>query len=575
MLFMTIIIESRKYNFYSDNNEYWVTYADNEYIHYLTEEETKELLRLAFSSKIKYSHNENGYDIFLDTMGNKRYFKDGKENYGLFFLNNGESALLTVDEEKTNGKNDSTIKRIIVNIELGLATFLLTLTMNNLLQLAELRYHQWEYSRIPIERLEVKEASYLIDDSSDLSPEEKQYFKNIVFLVDVLKTAEPSRAEELRQRLTEFGILTFTEDELNDPNKYDVAGYYNDIIKNNKIHLRDYTYFDHAAAHEFVHLCQDPSCPHYIREACAEIMAHEYFEKDMNTYYEARENITYLMEIIGPQPIVECNFKGDTTSFRSAIREYLNEEDTTELMNELYKEPKKADHNKIRKLLEKMADKKFENQDDVIAQKQQIELRSKYRSKSGGYYFNQLKSGYFINNYELSNTEISKTYNREEDKDIKRLKYNKVRVCENEELKAILETSEYDDCAIYVMNEKLSSANRYPVREIKEMYPIDTYQCFVDFESNGNETRLEWIEVVEDPKEISAILDNPQDGKVYHAESDRGDFIIRKNKTNNSLMKTIKPLIIIPPLSDLFPEQTTPHPSFQVPDENATFIPFK
>ena len=575
MQFMTIIIESRKYNFYIKNDEYWVTYADNEYIHYLTEEETKELLRLAFSSKIKYSHNENGYDIFLDTMGNKRYFRDGQEDYRLFFLNNGESALLTVDEEKPNEKKNSTIKRIIVNIEIGLASFLLSLSINHMIDLAELKYHQWEYSRIPIERIEVKEAAHLIDESPYLSLDEKQYFKNIVFLVDVLTTAEPSRAEELRERLTELGILTFTEDELNDPDKDDVAGYYNDLVKNNKIHLRDYTYFDYAAAHEFVHLCQDPSCPDYIREACAEIMAHEYFGETLSSYPEARKNITYLMEIIGPQPVMECNFKGDTQSFQNAIGEYLSELEVRDLMLELYKKPKKADHEKIRQLLEKMADKKFENQDDAEYQKQQIELRSKYRCKSGGYYFNQRQSGYFINHYDLSNTEISTTYYREEDKDIKRLKYNKVRVCENEELKAVLESSEYDDCAIYVMDEKLSSATRYPVREIKEMYPVDTYQYFVDYTSNGNVTRLEWVEVVDDPEEISAILDNPQDGKNYHAESDRGNFIIRKNKTNNYLMKITNSLIIIPPLSDLFPEQTTPHTSFQVPEENTTFTAFK
>jgi hypothetical protein len=572
---MTIIIESRKYNFYANNNEYWVTYADNEYIHYLTEEETKELLKLVFSTEINYSHNENGYEIYLDTRGNKRYFKDGKEDYGLFFLNNGESALLSLDKEKNDEKKDSTIKRIMVNIEFGLVTFLLSFSMTNMLRFAELKYRQPEVTQIPIERLEVKEATYLIDNSSDLSPEEKQYFKNIVFFVDVLKTAEPSRAEELRQRLTELGILNFTDDELNNPYYNNLAGYYDDIENNNKIHLRDYTYFDYAAAHEFVHLCQDPSCPIYIREACAEIMAHEYFGTYLNAYRSARDNITYLMEIIGPQPIMECNFKGDITSFRNTIGEYLSEEDTKALMDELYIPPKRADHKKIKSLLEKMADKKFENQDDAIDQKQQIELRSKYRSKNDGYYFNQSKSGYFINHYESSNTWISRTYYREEDKDIKRLEYNKVRVCENEELKAILENSEYDDCAIYVMDEKLTSAKRYPVREIKEMYPVNTYQYFVDYISNGNETRLEWVEVVEDPKEISAILDNPQDGKEYHVESDRGTFIIRKDKKNNNLIKTMNSLIIIPPLSDLFPEQTAPHQEFQSPDENATFIPFK
>ena len=380
----------------------------------------------------------------------------------MYRIYNGESALLTVDEEKANEKKDSTIKRIIVNIEFGLATFLLSLSMNNMLRLAELKYHQWEYSRIPIERLEVKEATYLIDNSSDLSPEEKQYFKNIAFLIDVLTTAEPSRAEELRQRLTELGILTFTEEELNDPNKDDVMGYYNDL-KNNKIHLRNYTYFDYAAAHEFVHLCQDPGCPSYIREACAEIMAHEYFGTDLNTYYKTRKNVTYLMEIIGPKPIMECNFTGDTTSFRNAIREYLNEEDTTELMNELYKAPKKADHNKISQLLEKIADKKFENQDDAEYQKKQIAIRSAYRSERNSFYFNQYSNNYFIPT--TAYYEVEETYTRDLDREVEELLY--FRDLQPNEVKKVFEDEKYTEDIIYIDFQNPQYRWKNNIREIK------------------------------------------------------------------------------------------------------------
>ena len=571
MQFMTIIIESRKYNFYIKNDEYWVTYADNEYIHYLTEEETKELLRLAFSSKIKYSHNENGYEIYLDTMGNKRYFKNGKEDYGLFFLNNGESALLTVDEEKPNEKKNSTIKRIIVSIELGLASFLLSLSINNMIDLAELKYHQWEYSRIPIERIDVKEAAYLIDDSTCLSLEEKQYFKNIVFLVDVLTTAEPSRAEELRERLTELGILTFTEDELNDPDKDDVAGYYNDLVKNNKIHLRDYTYFDYAAAHEFIHLCQDPSCPDYIREACAEIMAHEYFGTYLRTYKRSRENITYLMEIIGPQPVMECNFKGDTQSFQNAIGEYLSELEVRDLMLELYKKPKKADHKKIRHLLEKMADKKFENQDDAEYQKQQIAIRSAHRSERNGFYFNQHASKYFVP--AIAYYEVEETYTRDLDREIEELKVN--RDLQPDEMKEVFEDEKNDESTIYIDFNNPSTRWTFTIKDLKEQYLDDYYQFFMnELENRGESYTITLQRTTQDPQEIVNELNNAQEDTKYYAYT--ADDCLHISVDQDGNYKMIRHLESeMPSLDTLFPEQTTPHTSFQAPEENTTFKAFK
>ena len=571
MQFMTIIIESRKYIFYIKNDEYWVTYADNEYNHYLTEEETKELLKFVFSTEINYSHNENGYEIYLDKMGNKRYFKDGKEDYGLFFLNNGESALLSIEDEKTNEKKDSLIKRIILNIEFGLIIFLTTLNITNIVRYAELKYRQPEVTQIPIERIDVKEAAYLIDDSTCLSLEEKQYFKNIVFLVDVLTTAEPSRAEELRERLTELGILTFTEDELNDPDKDDVAGYYNDLVKNNKIHLRDYTYFDYAAAHEFVHLCQDPSCPSYVREACAEIMAHEYFGTYLQSYPEARKNINYLMEIIGPQPVMECNFKGETISFRLAIREYLSKEDTDDLMSELYTSPKKADHEKIRQLLEKMADKKFENQDDAEYQKQQIAIRSAHRSERNGFYFNQHASKYFVPM--IAYYEVEETYTRDLDREIEELKVN--RDLQPDEMKEVFEDEKNDESTIYVDFKNPSTRWTFTIKDLKEQYLDDYYQFFMnELENRGESYTITLQRTTQDPQEIVNELNNAQEDTKYYAYTADDCLHISVNQDGN--YKMIRHLESeMPSLDTLFPEQTTPHPSFQAPGENTTFKAFK
>lgn len=127
--------------------------------------------------------------------------------------------------------------------------------------------------------------------------------------------------------------------------------------------------FDSTAAHELIHLLQDASQYIYVREASAEMMADEYFGSPSESYEDARANIIYLMEIVGPKPVMECNFKGDTSSFDDAVREYLSIEEANELLIEFCKRSKDANHDKIKRLLEKMVEKKFEDQENVEEQK--------------------------------------------------------------------------------------------------------------------------------------------------------------------------------------------------------------
>ncbi len=572
MLFMTIIIGSRKYNFYIKNEEYFVTYTDNEYIHYLIEEQSKELLKFIFPTNLNYSYTENGYEIYLDKMGNKRYFRAGKEKYGLFFLNNGESALLSLDKEKNKEKKESNIKKIILDVELGILIFFTTYNIAyTLLRLDSLKYKQPDYTQIPIERIEVKEAVQLIDDSPNLDLEEKQYFKNIEFLVDVLTTAEPSRAEELRQKLTDIGILNFTKDELEDLDYANWWGYYNDIVNNNKIHLRDNSYFDYAAAHEFVHLCQDPSCPSYIREACAEMMAHEYFDTDLTTYIEARENIAYLMEIIGPKPVMECNFKGDTSSFRMAIRKYLSNEDTIKLMNEFYKLPETANHEEIKQLLVKMADKKFENQSNREYQKQQIALRSAHRSNCDSFYFNQHSNNYFIQ--KTAYYEVEEVYDRRLDSEIEELLYSMD--LQTNEIKEAFEDERNNDGTLYIDFQNPPSNTSIKVKEFKERYPDDYYQFFLKILEEGGESfSIVLQRKFQDSKEITSELDNAKSGIKYYAYTADDCLHITVDQNGNYTM--IRHLETeMPSVDTLFPEQTTPHPAIEPVNDKTTFTPVR
>ena len=571
MLFMILTFESKNYKFYIENGEYWVTYADNEYIHYLTEEEVKDLFKIVFSSQLNYSHQENGYEIYLDPVGNKRYFKDGKDDYILFFRNNGTSGIDYSGEITNNTNNDSLVKKIILEIR---HVYKNSIFGAIILSLAIRTYSMPTYRQpstfeIPIESIDLNEVSYLIKSSSCLTEEEKQFFYNIVFLADVLRTANPSRAEELRERFTELGILYFTPEELEDMSLADIIGYYNEINNNNKIHIRGIEYWDQAAAHEFIHLCQDPSCFSYICEASAEIMAKEYFGSPTASYYEARENLYYLLEIIGPKPVMECNFKGDTGSFENAIREYLSPEDFEELITEFCKKPKNANHKRIKQLLEKMAEKKFENYENPKLEKQEIEIRSNCRALNHGYYFNQ-QDKHFYRPIEAYAT-ISEEYNREIDGEIEYLSYFKK--IQANEIKEILDNEKYDNSniEIYFANEsKLKIIN---IEELKKNHPNDYYQEFNRILENGGEIETLMVHVkLFDQKEINAELENIEEGFLCYAQT-ANDFFDIRIVEGRKCLKIKSDFKEIPSIATIFPEQMEPHHSIQAPDEDAIFIP--
>ncbi len=576
MLFMTISNNQRKYNFYLENDEYWVDYADDEYIHTLSENEAKELLKYVFSSEVEYSHDENGYQVYMDPTGNKRYYKDGKEDLSQFFINNGEDGRVYMIDTEAYGNELIKVTNIKVSETLFRMVYVVECALIALNVAYGLKYSN-PFNKIPAPIVTLKEASKLIDDSGSLDNQEKQYFNNRIFLEDVLRTANKSRSRELRNRLSDLGIEYFTEEEMVTMYKGRHAnGFYNSgILDENKIHLLDDSnyIFDNVAAHEFVHLCQDSYGFIYIMEASAEIMAYEYFGSPIVSYKEAIENTCYLMEIVGPKPIMECNFKGDTSSFEGAIREYLTEEDANDLLNEFRKRPEKSNHEKIKLLIDKMALNKIGTQD--IAVYKSIKNRSSSRISNGGYYFNQHKENYYLSFNKGRIAEETTQYNREEDKNIKRLKHNKVRKCENEDLKDVLENPEYDNCAIYVMNNELTGAAKYSIKGIKEQYPTDTYKNFVTYISQGRETRLEWVAIIDDPKEISSTLDNAQNGMDYFAETDKGSFIIRKFFERGVYTKTMRITLDVPSINDEFPEQSIFYNTIEPVNDDMTFTPSK
>ena len=576
MHFMTIVVNSIKYKFFLEKGEYWVEYADNDYIHYMTREELDDLLKFVFSSDVNYSHHENGYEIYLDSVGNKRYFKDGKEDYYLFFMNNGTSAI-----EYQGGiaekLEDAKVKRIIIEAKKLLISIVYsTIIMGSLFAFPKDLYREPEVEVVAIEKMDVNEVLSFIENSPNLSIEQKEYFKNIEFFVDAIEMADPSRAPEFRKHLENLKIIYITP-EIRE--KYGIREGISCVVRNNGvdnvIFLLDDSQlvFDSSAAHELIHLLQDANQYIYVQEASAEMMADEYFGSPSESYEDARANIIYLMEIIGPKPVMECNFKGDTSSFEGAVREYLSIEEANELLIEFCKRPKDAAHDKIRSLLEKMVEKKFENQGNVEEQKKLIEIAINAAKNGDRYYFNQRSSKYFESlagyygeanayNGELNDVFVKLTYSEELSLDM---------------VKSILNSVSYNNSSINILsideNGQSSSSSFLSIKEFKEEHPNDYYQSFLELvNAAGPEYKILLNATINDNKEIFNVLSNPIEGINYYAvtEGDNyelynvdGVYTIFSNHDYN-----------IQSVADKFPEQVKNGIRFEEAPDDSTFVPF-
>ena len=392
MNFLKIKADSGYYNFYSIDNTYYVTHTNTERIRTLDKEEIQGLLNYVFSSEMTYSHDENDYQIYIDEMNNKRYFRNGKEDFIKFIYNNGISAVYASSNKKVM-TYDKVGKMITLKIKKDIITMLLIVTETASMFTGSLALSEFmKYD--PYTPVQASELMDLIEKTSNLPEEQKEYFENDAFIRDMIRLAGYTRSQELRQKLNHFGIIYFDIFELNNPNYDDIGGYYELLFTGNKIHLRSEEYFDWAAAHEYVHLYQCNTQYNYIIEPCAEIMAHEYFERDQGySYPEDVRNLALLMEVIGPKPILECCFADIDTSLENAIGEYLDEKDKNELLKELRVRTKNADKEKIRLYIKKMIKRKREMNPELKYLNNY--LNGEERLYNRGYYFNQHNQAFY------------------------------------------------------------------------------------------------------------------------------------------------------------------------------------
>ena len=328
------IVKEEKFNdsyyIYLNNKELSVIHTNKDVIEPLTSEKAKTLLNTLLSSKLTFNKKLGDYEIYLDEASNKRYFKNGKEDYFLFFAKNGVDAVKLLTKKSKTNKNSKAYKIVVGGLVFSLVcsiTGVAALTINN----AKYKVDP-KYVLIDEETITVDEMVDLVCESPYLSTDERELLCNDVYFAFVLDNSQgKARSFHLRNALTNLNIKSFKPEEFEG-----ALGYY-DLANVNSIRVLDIAYKDKSkyndvVAHEYIHLTQDQNKYYYIIEASAEIMEYEFFDQPCDGYGDIVRRTKALMEIVGPQPIIDCNFKGDTKTFEDSIGQYLSETDKKKML---------------------------------------------------------------------------------------------------------------------------------------------------------------------------------------------------------------------------------------------------
>ena len=94
--------------------------SNNKDTKYIKKDEAINLLKRILSTKLTFLRKEDEYDVYVDEVDNKRYFKNGKENYVLFFINNGINAIEydNEGEKGTEKKLDSKFYKVVFGVSI-------------------------------------------------------------------------------------------------------------------------------------------------------------------------------------------------------------------------------------------------------------------------------------------------------------------------------------------------------------------------------------------------------------------------------------------------------------------------
>lgn len=333
--------------------------------------------------------NEGNYEVILNTDTNfKHYYLNGKQDFSMFFINNGEESILYLGINKLLEKlkkskiprtfklpNGKTLTTSFISLLL-VATFGLNIPNINIIQ--EITKAPSESSESKISQvmksvsgtvqlvvntgvpyiLEVllnnpleKDEYFLKYYGKEITPTDvKQWYidaklpEDVInylydeqYLADILPLVNSDEHAKQVFFIRNHGIIIVNTDKdgLSDDN----GGYV--MAFSSTIHLPSYTYKDgvvsspHNLFHENFHLGQVGILYKALDEAGAEIYTEEYKNDSVVAYREIVKSVKKLMETIGTEPVRRYLHIGDKTLLKKSVKPYLTEKQYSDLMTAL------------------------------------------------------------------------------------------------------------------------------------------------------------------------------------------------------------------------------------------------
>ena len=189
--------------------------------------------------------------------------------------------------------------------------------------------------------IETDDIVKIIEESGNLTDEEKEFLINEEFFNDLTYYISTSGLENRTiDMLKDMDIVPYTSEELKVRND---RGYY-DQKESNDIHVRNYNEeitdeVKDTVSHEFIHKFQPHNRYHYISESTSIITDEEYYNIKTDDYKSCVKRLKVLMEIIGPLPIWDYVYTGDSGMMEKIFKENLNEDVFVEFKELLRTEP--------------------------------------------------------------------------------------------------------------------------------------------------------------------------------------------------------------------------------------------
>ena len=248
---------------------------------------------IKFSDKCFKIAKYNDYDVYFNPLTNyKHYIKDGKEDLLMFYLKNGNDALLYKKNEINKSIKDRVKSFILGSINfiihagigVGLGFFILNNPIENIIDYKTyINDNGISYETvIYYDNISINDYINKIINGTNLTEEEKNLLTNKQLLMDITPYYLDTYMENLiNLKLNKISIEFFTLGK-----NFNLNGFYNPL-KPNVINIsEDFKYSDDEGinnarkdilVHEFIHLLQSFSKYNYIKEGITEIIKKEYF----------------------------------------------------------------------------------------------------------------------------------------------------------------------------------------------------------------------------------------------------------------------------------------------------------